>query len=97
MEEKELYYEDLLLIDFFAEWCEPCKWLNPILKEVEENIPNNFKILKLDIDKYPELAGKYNIQSVPALLLLRKGKVIWREVGILLAPELTRIIQAFIK
>ncbi len=70
------------LVDFFATWCGPCKVQSPILDELEEKVGDKIKILKVDIDKYDDIASEYHIQSVPTLILFREGKILWRSSGV---------------
>ncbi len=69
---------DLLLVDFSAEWCGPCKMMPPILQEVKKKIGDPLTIIKMDVDRNPQTARQYGIQSVPTLILFQKGKVLWR-------------------
>lgn len=87
---------DLLLVDFSAEWCGPCKMMPPILQEVKKNIGNELTIIKMDVDRNPQTAGQYGIQSVPTLILFQKGKVLWRQSGVVQASQLELIIRRFL-
>ena len=70
-----------VLVDFWAEWCGPCKVVGPILEEVAEAKKDKLVVTKLNIDDYPEIAANYNIRSIPAMLLFKGGKVVDMRVG----------------
>lgn len=73
--------EQPVLVDWFASWCPPCKKLSPIIDKVAA-AQDAFKIVKLDIDEAHELAAKYNVKSIPTLLLFKGGEVVKRQVGL---------------
>ncbi len=83
-----------VLVDFFAEWCGPCKMMSPILKEVKDNLKDRVSIIKVDVDKNQALAAKYQVKGVPTMLLFKKGKQVWRQSGVLQKNELINIITA---
>lgn len=82
----------LVLIDFYADWCGPCKMLAPILKQVKDELGDDIKIFKIDVDKNPGIASKYQVRGVPTLLLFRDGVAVWRQSGVLQKNELVQII-----
>lgn len=70
------------LIDFFATWCGPCKMQSPILEQVKNRLGDSVNIVKVDVDRNPELSQKYRIQSVPTLMIFKDGEAVWRGYGV---------------
>ena len=81
-----------VLIDFHATWCGPCKTLAPILKEVKDNLGDRISILKIDVDKNPQLASQYQVRGVPTMILFQKGKQLWRQSGVIQKNDIIKII-----
>ena len=89
--------EQLVLVDFFATWCQPCKMMHPILEQVKEVLGDRIRIIKVDVDKYGVTASQYGIQSVPTLMLFRQGEVLWRTSGVVQRSELLATSAPFLR
>jgi thioredoxin len=85
-----------VLVDFKADWCQPCKMMAPILKQVKQNFKDQIKIIKIDIDQNPTIAQKYAVKGVPTLILFKKGVSVWRQSGVLQAHQINTIISSHI-
>lgn len=84
--------EKPVLIDFFAEWCGPCKLMKPILAELRQRMGDRIRILKIDVDKSPVVSSAFGIQSVPTLMLIRNKNILWRQAGVMQTAQLEKII-----
>lgn len=84
-----------VLVDFFAEWCGPCKMMAPILKEVKNEVGEAVTIIKVDVDKSPQAAQQYQVQGVPTLILFKNGKPLWRQSGVVPKAGLVGVIKKF--
>lgn len=82
-----------VLVDFFAEWCGPCKTMAPILQDTVSKLNGKAKVIKVDIDKNPSVASKYGVKSVPTLLLFKKGEIKWRQSGVVSSNKLLEVIK----
>ena len=85
----------LVLVDFFATWCVPCQRMHPVLEQLKEQVGDNIRILKLDVDKNQSLSAAYRVQSVPTLMLFRNGEVLWRQSGALGLNELSAVVRQY--
>lgn len=75
--------ETPVLVDFYADWCGPCKGMEPVVKEVAKSMSGKARVIKIDIDKTPHTAQVYGVQGVPTFILFHKGKAVWRHVGMI--------------
>ncbi|SNR57514.1 thioredoxin [Maribacter sedimenticola] len=83
-----------VLVDFFADWCGPCKTLAPILKDVKDELGDAIKIVKIDVDKNQSLATTYQVRGVPTMILYKNGKQVWRQSGVIQKRDLVEIIKS---
>lgn len=84
--------ENPVLVDFFAEWCGPCKTMKPVLDQLKQRVGASVTVLKIDIDKNPAVAAHFQIQGVPTFMLFQKGKILWRQSGAMPLQQLEAAI-----
>ncbi|MCR8668655.1 thioredoxin [Aestuariibaculum sp. M13] len=84
-----------VLVDFFAEWCGPCKMMSPILKDVKETMQDQVSIIKIDVDKNQSIAAKFQVRGVPTLMIFKNGKQLWRQSGVLQKNDLILLLQSY--
>lgn len=87
--------EKPVLIDFSAEWCGPCKMMAPILSELKTKVGESSTIVKIDVDKNPQIAGALKVRSVPTLVIYQNGELKWRKSGVVSAHELEKQLNSF--
>lgn len=87
--------DQLTLVDFYATWCGPCKMMHPVLTQLKAELGDSIRIIKIDVDKNENQSMNYRIQSVPTLMLFRKGEVLWRQSGALSLNDLKTLISQY--
>ena len=92
-EQEVLKSESLTLVDFWAEWCGPCKMIGPALEEISEEMKNEIRITKLNIDENPSTPQQYGVRGIPTLLLFKNGEVVAEKIGALSKTKLTEWIS----
>lgn len=102
MEQRQKSFSEIIagnmpvLVDFFAEWCGPCKTMKPILHELKAMTGDKAVILKVDVDKSPDMAARYQIRSVPTLMIFKGGRTVWRQSGVMPSGPLYQIISRYL-
>ncbi|NEQ70356.1 MAG: thioredoxin [Symploca sp. SIO2D2] len=89
-------YELPVLVDFYATWCGPCQMMVPILETVNSQLSGKLQVVKIDTDKYPELASEYSIEALPTLVLFKNGQPVERFEGVLPAEQLIPRLQTIL-
>ncbi|MFC0263765.1 thioredoxin [Fontibacter flavus] len=84
--------ETPVLVDFFATWCGPCQMMQPILEDTSRQLGDKIKIIKVDVDKNPMAASKFQVRGVPTLILFQNGQIVWRQSGVVPAHQLVKVI-----
>ena len=82
-----------VLVDFYADWCAPCRMMPPILKELKHRMGEELNIIKIDTEKNPDVAIRYQVRGIPNLILFKEGHVLWQQAGVVQAPQLEKVIR----
>lgn len=96
---KETSFNDIIngkkpaLVDFYADWCAPCKMMNPILKDLKKKMGDSLNIIKVDTERNPDAAIKYNVRGIPTLILFKEGRILWQQSGVVQSHQLQNIIN----
>ncbi|NJN28786.1 MAG: thioredoxin [Cyclobacteriaceae bacterium] len=85
-----------VLVDFYADWCGPCKTLSPIVQEVSSALHGRVKVIKVNVDKNQSASQKYGIRGVPTLILFKKGDILWRQAGVLSKRDLQQTVERYL-
>jgi thioredoxin 1 len=82
-----------VLVDFYADWCEPCKNMSPVISDIASEFSDKIKVIKINVDRNPQVSAQYKIMGIPTLIIFHKGNVKWRQSGLVPGPEIRSIIN----
>jgi thioredoxin 1 len=85
-----------VLVDFYADWCAPCRQMPPILKDVKNELKEKIRIIKVNVDKNPQIATRYQIRSIPTVMIFKNGESIWKGMGVRPAHEIKSVLRSYI-
>lgn len=88
--------DDLVLVDFYADWCAPCQTMNPVLDQVISELNGKVKLFKLNVDRNPQVSLQFGVRSIPHYILFKRGKVLWRKGGYMTKRDLLQAMKAFV-
>ncbi len=83
-------------MDFYADWCAPCQTMNSVIRETLEELDGRIKLLKINVDKHPQLALQFAVRSIPHYILFKKGKILWRKGGLLTKRDFIQQLKGFV-
>ncbi len=83
------------LVDFYADWCGPCRMMKPILEQVKQQVGDDVTVIKIDVDKNPAAAQAYNVSGIPTLIIFKNGNIKWRQAGVVQAKELIQQLKSY--
>jgi len=87
--------QDAVFVDFYADWCGPCQTMDPIISAVLEELGGKIKLMKLNVDKHPQLSQQFAIRSIPHYILFKRGKILWRKGGLITKRDLLQALKGF--
>jgi thioredoxin 1 len=85
-----------VLVDFYADWCGPCKAMAPILEQVAQRHQGKVKVVKVDVDRNPAAAQQFRVQGIPTLILFHKGQPVWRQSGVVAEAQLSQVLANYV-
>lgn len=83
-----------VLVDFHADWCAPCKIMNPILKNIKKKFGDQLKIIKINIDNNQQVSNKFKVKGIPTFILFKKSEILWKQSGVINESSFTEIIKS---
>lgn len=87
--------QEPVLVDFYADWCGPCQTMNPIIETVLDELGGKIKLLKINVDKHPQLSQQFAVRSIPHYILFKRGKILWRKGGLMTKKDLLQNLKGF--